>query len=71
MTMRSSRTPKMPRGDAARLVASAIDSAALAEKLGLAHDRIVLSRKVSGVQDLIAVYRDLAARRLLMPCTLA
>ena len=44
------------------LVASAIDSAALAEKLGLAHDKIVLSCKVSGVQDLIAVYRDLAAR---------
>ena len=44
------------------LVASAIDSAALAEKLGLAHNKIVLSCKVSGVQDLIAVYRDLAAR---------
>ena len=44
------------------LVASAIDSAALAEKMGLAHDKIVLSCKVSGVQDLIAVYRDLAAR---------
>jgi len=44
------------------LVASAIDSAVLAEKLGLAHDKIVLSCKVSGVQDLIAVYRDLAAR---------
>jgi (E)-4-hydroxy-3-methylbut-2-enyl-diphosphate synthase len=44
------------------LVASAIDSAAQAEKIGLANDRIVLSCKVSGVQDLIAVYRDLAAR---------
>jgi (E)-4-hydroxy-3-methylbut-2-enyl-diphosphate synthase len=44
------------------LVASAIDSAGLAEKLGLARDKIVLSCKVSGVQDLIAVYRDLAAR---------
>ena len=44
------------------LVASAIDSAVLAEKLGLAHGKIVLSCKVSGVQDLIAVYRDLAAR---------
>ncbi len=44
------------------LVASAIDSAQLAEKLGLAHNRIVLSCKVSGVQDLIAVYRDLAAK---------
>jgi (E)-4-hydroxy-3-methylbut-2-enyl-diphosphate synthase len=44
------------------LVASALESAAQAEALGLAHDRIVLSCKVSGVQDLIAVYRDLAAR---------
>ncbi|MEQ1772722.1 MAG: flavodoxin-dependent (E)-4-hydroxy-3-methylbut-2-enyl-diphosphate synthase [Burkholderiales bacterium] len=44
------------------LVMSALDSAALAEKLGLAHDKIVLSCKVSGVQDLIAVYRDLATR---------
>ncbi len=44
------------------LVSSAIDSAQLAEKMGLARDRILLSCKVSGVQDLIAVYRDLAAR---------
>ena len=44
------------------LVASALDSAQLAEKLGLAHEKIVLSCKVSGVQDLIAVYRNLAAR---------
>jgi (E)-4-hydroxy-3-methylbut-2-enyl-diphosphate synthase len=44
------------------LVASALESARLAESLGLAHDRIVLSCKVSGVQDLISVYRDLAAR---------
>jgi (E)-4-hydroxy-3-methylbut-2-enyl-diphosphate synthase len=44
------------------LVASALESAARAEALGLPHDRIVLSCKVSGVQDLIAVYRDLAAR---------
>ncbi|MFN7086880.1 MAG: flavodoxin-dependent (E)-4-hydroxy-3-methylbut-2-enyl-diphosphate synthase [Burkholderiales bacterium] len=44
------------------LVASALDSARRAEELGLAHDRIVLSCKVSGVQDLITVYRDLAAR---------
>ena len=42
------------------LVASALESAAHAERLGLARDRIVLSCKVSGVQDLIAVYRDLA-----------
>jgi (E)-4-hydroxy-3-methylbut-2-enyl-diphosphate synthase len=44
------------------LVASALESARQAETLGLAHDKIVLSCKVSGVQDLIAVYRDLAAR---------
>ncbi len=44
------------------LVASALESACQAEELGLARDRIVLSCKVSGVQDLIAVYRDLAAR---------
>ena len=44
------------------LVASAIDSAAFAEKMGLGREKIVLSCKVSGVQDLIAVYRDLAAQ---------
>jgi (E)-4-hydroxy-3-methylbut-2-enyl-diphosphate synthase len=44
------------------LVASALDSAARAEGLGLPRDRIVLSCKVSGVQDLIAVYRELARR---------
>jgi len=44
------------------LVASALESAARAEALGLAADRIVLSCKVSGVQDLIAVYRELARR---------
>lgn len=44
------------------LVASAIDSARQAEELGLAHDRIVLSAKVSSVPELIAVYEDLAAR---------
>jgi len=44
------------------LVASALESARQAENLGLAHDRIVLSCKVSGVQDLISVYRDLAVR---------
>jgi (E)-4-hydroxy-3-methylbut-2-enyl-diphosphate synthase len=44
------------------LVASALDSARQAEELGLARSRIVLSCKVSGVQDLISVYRDLAAR---------
>jgi len=44
------------------LVASALESARQAEELGLARDRIVLSCKVSGVQDLIAVYRELAAQ---------
>jgi len=44
------------------LVVSALESAAQAEQWGLPADRIVLSCKVSGVQDLISVYRDLAAR---------
>lgn len=44
------------------IVASALESAETAEQFGLSHDRIVLSAKVSEVQDLIAVYRDLAAR---------
>jgi (E)-4-hydroxy-3-methylbut-2-enyl-diphosphate synthase len=44
------------------LVLSALDSAAQAEQLGQPRERIILSCKVSGVQDLIAVYRDLAAR---------
>jgi (E)-4-hydroxy-3-methylbut-2-enyl-diphosphate synthase len=44
------------------VVLSALGSAQRAEELGLPHDRIILSAKVSGVQDLIAIYRDLAAR---------
>ncbi|HET6905784.1 MAG TPA: flavodoxin-dependent (E)-4-hydroxy-3-methylbut-2-enyl-diphosphate synthase [Rhodanobacteraceae bacterium] len=44
------------------LIRSALDSAARAEELGLRRDRVILSCKVSGVQELIAVYRDLAAR---------
>jgi (E)-4-hydroxy-3-methylbut-2-enyl-diphosphate synthase len=44
------------------LIRSALDSAARAEDLGLARNRIILSCKVSGVQELIAVYRDLARR---------
>ncbi len=44
------------------LVVSALESAAKAEEIGLAGDRIILSAKVSAVQDLITVYRDLAAR---------
>src|SRR6476660_234794 len=44
------------------MVVSALNSAALAEKYGLRRDQIILSAKVSGVQDLIDVYRNLAAR---------
>lgn len=44
------------------LVESALRSAALAEEIGLARDHIVISCKVSQVQDLVAVYTDLAAR---------
>ncbi len=44
------------------IVQSALLSAARAEEIGLKRDRIILSAKVSNVQDLIAVYRDLAAR---------
>ena len=44
------------------LITSAIDSARLAEKMGMRHNQIMLSCKVSGVQDLISVYRELAAR---------
>ena len=44
------------------LIRSVLESAERAEALGLGHDRIVLSVKMSGVQDLIAIYRDLAGR---------
>jgi (E)-4-hydroxy-3-methylbut-2-enyl-diphosphate synthase len=44
------------------LITSALDSAQLAEKLGMPAHQILLSCKVSGVQDLIAVYRELAHR---------
>jgi (E)-4-hydroxy-3-methylbut-2-enyl-diphosphate synthase len=44
------------------MVRSALDSAARAEEIGLGRDRIVISAKVSAVQDLISVYRMLAAR---------
>ncbi|MBZ5583591.1 MAG: flavodoxin-dependent (E)-4-hydroxy-3-methylbut-2-enyl-diphosphate synthase [Acidobacteriia bacterium] len=43
------------------MVVSAVRSAQAAERYGLAHDRIILSAKVSGVQDLIDVYRAMAA----------
>ena len=44
------------------LITSAIDSARLAESMGLAGNQIILSCKVSGVQDLISVYRELSRR---------
>lgn len=44
------------------IILSAVESAAMAEDYGLLHDRIILSAKVSGVQDLIDVYRALAGR---------
>ncbi len=44
------------------MVESAVRSAELAEECGLSHDRIILSAKVSGVQDLVDVYRRLATR---------
>src|SRR5438105_9204606 len=44
------------------MLASALRSAALAEEVGLGHDRIVISAKVSDVQDLVEVYRRLATR---------
>lgn len=44
------------------MVASALESAAQAEALGMAGERIVLSCKVSSVQDLVAIYQDLATR---------
>ncbi|HKW49788.1 MAG TPA: flavodoxin-dependent (E)-4-hydroxy-3-methylbut-2-enyl-diphosphate synthase [Gemmatimonadaceae bacterium] len=44
------------------MIASALRSAELAEEVGLAHDRILISAKVSGVADLVEVYRRLASR---------
>ncbi len=44
------------------LVRSAIDSAEKAVEIGMARDKIILSAKVSGVQELVAVYRDLSQR---------
>ena len=44
------------------LICSALESAEQAEALGMAHDRIIISCKVSAVQDLILVYRELAKR---------
>jgi (E)-4-hydroxy-3-methylbut-2-enyl-diphosphate synthase len=44
------------------MLQSALRSAAITEEVGLGHDRIILSAKVSGVQDLFLVYRELASR---------
>ena len=44
------------------MIQSALRSAFIAEEMGLAHDRLIISAKVSGVQDLLEVYRQLAAR---------
>lgn len=44
------------------MIQSALRSATIAEGMGLGHDRIIISAKVSGVQDLVDVYRQLAAR---------
>jgi len=44
------------------MVTSALESAQQAEEYGLAHDKIILSCKMSGVQDLISVYQDLAGQ---------
>ena len=44
------------------MIQSALRSAAIAEEMGLGHDHIIISAKVSGVQDLLTVYRQLAAR---------
>lgn len=44
------------------LITSALDSARLAEQMGMRREQIILSCKVSGVQDLISVYRELAKR---------
>jgi len=64
MDENSRRAEPVDAADVVReaLVVSAIESARRAEELGLPHDHIVISCKVSGVQDLIAVYRNLATR---------
>jgi (E)-4-hydroxy-3-methylbut-2-enyl-diphosphate synthase len=64
MDENSSRSAPLSAQEVTRqaVVLSALSSAQRAEELGLGHDRIILSAKVSGVQDLIAIYRDLAAR---------
>ncbi|MDR1462809.1 MAG: flavodoxin-dependent (E)-4-hydroxy-3-methylbut-2-enyl-diphosphate synthase [Azoarcus sp.] len=64
MDENASRSAPLSAGAVMReaLIVSALESAAQAESIGLAADCIVLSAKVSSVQDLIAVYRELARR---------
>jgi (E)-4-hydroxy-3-methylbut-2-enyl-diphosphate synthase len=64
MDENSKRADPAPARDVMReaIVVSALDSAKRAESLGLKSDMIVISAKVSGVQDLIAVYQNLAGR---------
>ncbi|MFW6379929.1 MAG: flavodoxin-dependent (E)-4-hydroxy-3-methylbut-2-enyl-diphosphate synthase [Halorhodospira sp.] len=64
MDANAERTPPLPPEAVMRdaVVTSAVESAQQAESLGLPSDRIILSCKMSGVQDLVAVYRDLAQR---------
>ncbi len=60
----SARTTPLDAMDIVReaTVVSALNSASLAESLGLRHDQIILSAKVSGVQDLVSIYQNLAGR---------
>jgi len=64
MDENSARAEPLPAQDVMRnaVVASALESAQRAEEIGMRHDRIILSAKVSGVQDLIAIYCALASR---------
>ncbi|HEX3844582.1 MAG TPA: flavodoxin-dependent (E)-4-hydroxy-3-methylbut-2-enyl-diphosphate synthase [Steroidobacteraceae bacterium] len=64
MDENSSRTEPLSAQQIMRnaVVLSALESGRRAEELGMAHDRIILSAKVSGVQDLIAIYADLGGR---------
>ncbi len=71
MDENSRRAEPLDANDVVReaLVVSALDSAARAEELGLPHDRIVISCKVSGVQDLIARLPQPRARAATTRCT--
>ena len=64
MNQNAKRTDPLDSGEVLQeaLVLSALNSAKFAEELGLGKDKIIISCKVSAVQDLIAVYQDLAKR---------